>query len=45
MPYAYSEDALIEQPAIAIFKDLQWQTANVFKGEKFGGGGTLGRAL
>lgn len=44
MPYAYSEDSLIEQTAIAIFKDLKWETANVFKGEKFGAGGTLGRA-
>lgn len=44
MSNAYSEDALIEQTAIAIFKDLKWQTANVFRGEKMGAGGTLGRA-
>ncbi len=43
MPYAYSEDTLIEQTAIAIFKDLNWQTANVYRGERFGAGGTLGR--
>jgi hypothetical protein len=36
MPYAYSEDPLIEQTAIAIFKDLKWETANVYQGEKFG---------
>ncbi len=41
MPYAYSEDSLIEQTAIAIFKDLKWETANVYKNEKFG----TGRAL
>lgn len=44
MPNAYSEDSLIEQTAIAIFKDLKWETANVYQGEKFGVGGTLGRA-
>jgi type I restriction enzyme R subunit len=44
MPYAYSEDTLIEQTAIAIFKELKWETANVYQGEKFGVGGTLGRA-
>ncbi len=44
MPYAYSEDTLIEQTAISIFKDLKWETANVLQGERFGAGGTLGRA-
>ncbi len=44
MPYAYSEDTLIEQTAIAIFKELKWETVNVYQGEKFGMGGTLGRA-
>ena len=44
MPYAYSEETLIEQTAISIFKDLKWETANVLQGERFGAGGTLGRA-
>jgi type I restriction enzyme R subunit len=43
MPYAYSEDTLIEQTAISLFRDLGWQTANVYQGETFGMGGTLGR--
>lgn len=28
--YAYSEDALIEQPAIELFADLGWDTANLY---------------
>lgn len=39
---SYSEDALIEQPAIALLAELGWQTANCFS-ESFGIGGTLGR--
>ncbi len=38
----YSEDALIERPAIALFGALGWETANAFH-ETFGAGGTLGR--
>jgi len=38
----YSEDALVEQPAVALFGDLGWETANCFN-EVFGPGGTLGR--
>jgi type I restriction enzyme R subunit len=38
----YSEDALIEQPAIALLRKLGWQTANCFD-ETFGPQGTLGR--
>ncbi|MCX6021771.1 MAG: type I restriction endonuclease, partial [Chloroflexi bacterium] len=38
----YTEDALVEQPAIALFADLGWTTANCLS-EKFGKGGTLGR--
>lgn len=38
----YSEDALIEQPAIALFAELGWETANCFY-ETFGQNGTLGR--
>ncbi len=44
MPYDYSEDSLIEQTAVVIFKELKWTTANVYQGERFGVGGTLGRA-
>lgn len=38
----YSEDALVEQPAIALFKELGWETVNCFH-ETLGTGGTLGR--
>jgi len=38
----YSEDALVEQPAIEIFGGLGWQTIGAFD-EVFGAGGTLGR--
>ncbi len=38
----YSEDALIEQPAIRLLVDLGWKTANCFD-ETFGLAGTLGR--
>jgi len=39
----YSEDTLVEQPAIALFKQLGYDTANCFY-EKVGtSGSTLGR--
>lgn len=38
----YSENSLIEQPAIALFAELGWETANCFY-ETFGQNGTLGR--
>lgn len=38
----YSEDLLIEQPSIALFRELGWETANCFY-EKFGENGLLGR--
>jgi type I restriction enzyme R subunit len=38
----YSEDSLVEQPAIGLFRELDWETANCFY-EKFGEKGTLGR--
>ncbi|MGD0653107.1 MAG: type I restriction endonuclease subunit R [Thermoguttaceae bacterium] len=38
----YSEDALVEQPAIALFSDLEYETANCYN-ETFGEQGTLGR--
>jgi type I restriction enzyme R subunit len=44
MAHAYSEDKLIEQTCIDIFKNqLHWEIANVFKGETFGTNGTIGR--
>lgn len=40
----YSEDQLIEQTCIDIFKNqLQWEIANVYQGETFGASGTIGR--
>jgi len=41
-PGDFSEDALIEQPTIALFAELGWQTANCYH-ETFGEHGTLGR--
>lgn len=41
-PAAYSEDRIVEQPAIALFAELGWQTVSAME-EKFGAGGTLGR--
>ncbi len=44
MAGTYSEDKLIEQTCIDIFKhQLGWDTLNVFQGERFGSNGTLGR--
>jgi type I restriction enzyme R subunit len=42
MPHAYTEDQLVEQPAIGLFAELGWQTASASE-EIFGPGGTLGR--
>jgi type I restriction enzyme, R subunit len=40
----YTEDQLIEQTCIAIFKNqLHWEIANVYQGETFGEHGTIGR--
>jgi type I restriction enzyme R subunit len=41
-PHAYSEDQLVEQPAIGLFAELGWQTATALE-ETFGMGSTLGR--
>ncbi len=40
--HSYSEDQLIEQPAIALFNTLGWETISA-SDEIFGAGGTLGR--
>jgi len=39
---AYTEDQLVEQPAIGLFAELGWQTVSAME-EKFGKDGTLGR--
>jgi len=41
-PHAYTEDQLVEQPAIGLFTALGWQTVSAIE-ETFGAGGTLGR--
>jgi type I restriction enzyme, R subunit len=41
-PRAYTEDQLVEQPAIGLFSALGWQTVSAME-ETFGAGGTLGR--
>jgi type I restriction enzyme R subunit len=40
--HAYTEDQLVEQPAIGLFATLGWQTVSAME-ETFGPGGTLGR--
>ena len=42
MPHAYTEDQLVEQPAIGLFAELGWQTVSAME-ETFGSEGTLGR--
>lgn len=42
MALAYTEDQLVEQPAIALFTELGWQAVSAME-EEFGPGGTLGR--
>ena len=42
MPHAYTEDQLVEQPAIGLFAELGWQTVSAFE-EILGKDGTLGR--
>jgi len=41
-PHAYTEDQLVEQPAIGLFASLGWETVSA-QDETFGAGGTLGR--
>ena len=42
MPHSYTEDELVEQPAIELFTELGWQTMSA-RDEIFGAGGTLRR--
>jgi type I restriction enzyme, R subunit len=41
-PHAFTEDQLVEQPAIGLFADMGWQTVSAIQ-EAFGPGSTLGR--
>ena len=41
-PGQYSEDQLVEQPAIKLFEELGWETLNAYQ-ETLGPDGTLGR--
>ncbi len=43
-PHAYTEDQLVEQPAIGLFAELGWQTLSAME-EVFGPSGTLGREM
>ena len=40
MPHAYTEDQLVEQPAIGLFAELGWTTVSAVE-ETFGATGTL----
>lgn len=42
MPHAYTEDQLVERPAIGLFAELGWETVSALD-EVFGAEGTLGR--
>src|SRR6266704_3693195 len=42
MAHPYTEDQLVEQPAIGLFAELGWQAVSALE-ETFGVGGTLGR--
>ncbi len=42
MAHAYTEDQLVEQPAIGLFAELGWKTVSAME-EVFGPSGTLGR--
>ncbi len=41
MSHAYSEDSLVEQPAVQLFSEMGWQTISALE-EIFGVDGTLG---
>ncbi len=42
MSHTYTEDSLVEQPAIQLLSEMGWQTVSALE-EVFGAGGTLGR--
>ncbi|MEI6501386.1 MAG: hypothetical protein WCP21_10230, partial [Armatimonadota bacterium] len=39
----YSEDSLVEQPAIALFGEMGWETVNALHEFEVAGGSPLGR--
>lgn len=41
-PHPYTEDQLVEQPALALLSELGWTTVNA-RDEELGPSGTLGR--
>jgi len=44
MPHAYTEEQLVEQPAIGLFAKLGWITVSALE-EVSGAGGSLGREM
>ena len=42
MSSSYSEDKLVEQPAISLFGEMRWDTLDCYN-ETYGSDGTLGR--
>ena len=42
MPHPYTEDQLVEQPALGLFGELGWTTVSALE-EVFGDSGMLGR--
>src|SRR4051794_13577875 len=44
MPHAYTEEQLVEQPAIRLLAELGWATVSALE-EVFGPSGTLGREM
>jgi type I restriction enzyme R subunit len=40
--HGYSEESIVEEPAIALFAEKGWRTTSAME-EKFGAGVTLGR--
>ncbi len=44
MPHTYTEDQLVEQPAIQLFATLGWETVSAME-EVFGASGTLTREI
>jgi type I restriction enzyme R subunit len=44
MSSSYSEDKLVEQPAISLFGEMRWDTLDCYN-ETYGESGTLGREV
>jgi hypothetical protein len=43
MPHTFTEDVLIEQPAIELFRSLKWDADDCFHEFEQAGGSPLGR--